>query len=223
MAKIEIYNQFILCVDVTGIISIVYLQIISPKKSLLRLFHIHKTPSLPNPLVSVPQLLIDSENKEIFIFVINHQVFFLNFEKILESCIIQSHSILEFADHEFIQHALTPGSKLVTQILLDSVYLGLLTSVKYFKVGILGLCFNNGSIQFYNENTSKLILEYKNSQLTDVIDIFPSYYAKKNKKDDLLTIIEGFNRIFVLNSFGRIFILDFQKQKLEIVGRVINI
>ena len=51
-----------------------------------------------------------------------------------------------------------------------------------------------------------------------MIDVFPSYYAKKNKKDDMLTIIEGFNRVFMLNSFGILFIMDFVEHGLQLVG-----
>ena len=62
-------------------------------------------------------------------------------------------------------------------------------------------------------------INLKNSKLRNIIDIFPSYYAKKNKIDDLLTIIEGFNRIFVLNIYGDIFVLDFANFKLTIKGK----
>ena len=89
------------------------------------------------------------------------KLFYLNFEKILETCSIQTHSILESADHDFIQNSNQIQNSLFSELELAANFLEMLTAVKFFKVGILAFCFSNGSLRFYNESSRQWILEYK--------------------------------------------------------------
>jgi hypothetical protein len=196
--------------------------------TILRLFQSHKSSHINTcSSWSLPTFITDTENEEMFLIVTKDKLSYLNFEKVLENYNIIPHSILHYADHEFLGSSVDPRSKLFSEIEMEENLLNILSAVKFFKVGILALCFDNGSIQFYNDNTGKQILEYKvgfnhkNCKLRNIIDVFPSYYAKKNKKDDMLTIIEGFNRIFVLNSFGNVFLLDYADNNLKLVGNII--
>lgn len=225
---VKVFHQFVVCVDRVGNISIVYLEKDSDDRSSLRLFDCFRSSSHASLSCHArPRLFEDSENEEMFMLFSGETLKLFNFEKILEEQVIQPHSIAETADDDFIQGSRGIKSGSFAEVRLTLSSLGLLSKIKYFKVGILVLCFDNGTLEFYNENTSRRILEYKvllgranreNGDLGRVVDVFPSYYAKKNKKDDLLTIIEGFNRMFLLNSRGEICILDFDDDALKVVG-----
>ena len=96
-----------------------------------------------------------------FMIIIGDSFCFFNFEKILEQNNILSHSIISLNNSQFITNYPQMEFMPFTEVKLDNQFSGLLSTIKFFKVGILALCFNNGTIQFYNETTSKKILEYK--------------------------------------------------------------
>lgn len=155
------HHQFVVAIDFRGRVAIVFLEKTPTGASLLRPFEFFE-PSLRSRLSvhSRPSVFEDSENEELLMLRTGDRLCLFNFEKALEERVVDPHSLLLAADADFLRHSRSPGAEPFAELLLPADA-ALLSKIKFFKVGLLALCFENGTLAFFREAGPRALLEFK--------------------------------------------------------------
>lgn len=103
------------------------------------------------------EIMRDSENREMLMFIQNKNFYFLNLDKLAKKWKIRLKSIFNGLQEEDLQKDYEFA---LSTLACEKERIFLLSSAKYFKIGIFALSYNDGSLEFFGESDKSVFYRY---------------------------------------------------------------